>query len=533
MKKALVCAALFLALQAALGQKTSPAQKPRAVPPPTLLANGPGIEFICRPSLERNQLAFLAANGERLGALYKRVTSDPTHFSKTSAESSMLEQAQEARVLDRAVDFCELFKISKTENFAPAYEQWREDVERVCVQDWQRMSISDANVVGLQRIEWARDIDTAKALRAADSRIFTGEVAAAYKEHAAHLDSLAQRTWHDSPVDSEQKAVRDIQQGYQVELARALQKWQEHQSDPAFARVFAEEEQRLNDLATSTFASRGAAGEEAAVCRVWRVYLDSHPASPARAGLRAAIPPPPPAKAPAREVVAPVKAENPPEARALFSKVLGTFGDEARLKDITSFKWTVSRSWKIPGGEIAFTTELLAVFPDQLYMKISSQLAESTMVISPQATFMAAAGMGARDVPSSLRDENMREFKQEPLYIVTHAADPAIKLALGGNAKLGEINAQVLEINCQGYPVRWLVDPASGRLLATRIQEVTPTGPVEFTIEYSDWRPVQGINYPFTHRQLRNGQEMATSQLTSLQLNPAVDPKLFEKPPQP
>ena len=236
-------------------------------------------------------------------------------------------------------------------------------------------------------------------------------------------------------------------------------------------------------------------------------------------------------KAEAKVVMA--TAEKTAEARALFSKVLGTFGDEARLKNIKSFKEAVSENRKSPQGETSLNVESLVIFPDRVYKKINLPMGEVTMVISPQASFMAAAILGTPDLPNSERDEAMRQIKRGLLFIATHAGDPELKVALGGNEAVGEVNAQVLEINCQGSPVRWFVHPASGRLLATRAQQVTPKGPVESTTEYSNWKAVQGINYPFAARQLLNGQEVGTSQVQDLQLNPPVDPKLFEKPSKP
>jgi len=41
---------------------------------------------------------------------------------------------------------------------------------------------------------------------------------------------------------------------------------------------------------------------------------------------------------------------------------------------------------------------------------------------------------------------------------------------------------------------------------------------------------VQGLNIPFHRANKQNGQDSSAAQFTSFELNPQVDPKIFEKP---
>jgi hypothetical protein len=45
-----------------------------------------------------------------------------------------------------------------------------------------------------------------------------------------------------------------------------------------------------------------------------------------------------------------------------------------------------------------------------------------------------------------------------------------------------------------------------------------------------DWKPVNGITLPLLRHNKQNGQDSSTSEYKTIELNPAVDPKLFEKP---
>jgi hypothetical protein len=45
-----------------------------------------------------------------------------------------------------------------------------------------------------------------------------------------------------------------------------------------------------------------------------------------------------------------------------------------------------------------------------------------------------------------------------------------------------------------------------------------------------DWKPMGGLTLPTVRHNKQDGQDSSTSEYTSVEFNPAVDPKLFEKP---
>ncbi len=48
--------------------------------------------------------------------------------------------------------------------------------------------------------------------------------------------------------------------------------------------------------------------------------------------------------------------------------------------------------------------------------------------------------------------------------------------------------------------------------------------------DMDDWKPISGLNLPLVRHNKQNGEDSSTSEYTSLELNPAIDPKLFDKP---
>jgi hypothetical protein len=144
---------------------------------------------------------------------------------------------------------------------------------------------------------------------------------------------------------------------------------------------------------------------------------------------------------------------------------------------------------------------------------------------------MGMTGAGTRDMPSSMKQDRLNTLKRDWIAIAQHAADPTYVFTLGRTEKVGSTEAQIVNVTGNGISVKWALDPQSARLLQVSYQDVGQRGPVQRVIDYSDWRPVDGLSVPFQRSVGDDGQPSATEQIQSYEINPPVDAKLFEKPP--
>ncbi len=55
-------------------------------------------------------------------------------------------------------------------------------------------------------------------------------------------------------------------------------------------------------------------------------------------------------------------------------------------------------------------------------------------------------------------------------------------------------------------------------------------GPTQRTIDYSDWRDMGGLTIPAKRIITENGERVAEDEVKQLEVNPPVDPKIFERP---
>jgi hypothetical protein len=138
---------------------------------------------------------------------------------------------------------------------------------------------------------------------------------------------------------------------------------------------------------------------------------------------------------------------------------------------------------------------------------------------------------GVQDLPASQKEGAVKDIKTHPLVVGQRADDPKLTVRATGSEKVGEVDATILELSLDGADTKWFVDPASGHIL--RIVSRLPGGQGDQVVDFSDWRAVQGLQYPFKRRLSRGGEDAGSVEVLELELNPTVDPKAFEKPATP
>ncbi len=223
-------------------------------------------------------------------------------------------------------------------------------------------------------------------------------------------------------------------------------------------------------------------------------------------------------------------AMNTPEARALLAKVVSFLGGEAKLRTVKATKQTLSQTRKTPQGDLVLDTEQIVVYPDSVRQVLQTPMGEAMMVLSPSAAFQRM-GPQSQDMPATLRQTILNSIHRTPTYVGHNAGDPSkLKVGLGGTEKVGDLQAQILDLDSEGATFRWWIDSATGRILKLESQDVGPQGPTTTTTEFSDWKQVDGVNIPFTVTQFQNGEQIGRAEIKTTEINPTIDPAIFAKP---
>jgi zinc protease len=233
-----------------------------------------------------------------------------------------------------------------------------------------------------------------------------------------------------------------------------------------------------------------------------------------------------PESAPGTPIVATKPANSNSEGKALIAKVAAAIGDGKKLRSVKSIRQTLTSVRKTPQGEIPLDLDQTVVYPNQVYVKAQTPMGEMITVLTPQTGSMSMGGQH-RDMPSAMRDENLKSLRRDILYVAQHAGDSKFIFAAEGSDTIQGVTAKTLAIYTDGTELKWYVDPSSGRVLRAVFRAQASQGPVERVVDYSDWRDAGGLSLPYKRTVTENGELSSEDTVKSIELNPAIDPKLF------
>jgi hypothetical protein len=205
-------------------------------------------------------------------------------------------------------------------------------------------------------------------------------------------------------------------------------------------------------------------------------------------------------------------------------------GGEAKLASIKSVKADLTLTQKTPQGEFPMQMETVIVFPDHLHAEMQTPGGTMNIVVTPDLAFMAVPGQGMRDFPASQKTETIEQIKRDPVFIASHSKDANVYFRAGGSEKIGDVDVRIVDVNAAGASIRWFVDPQSGHILKETYRTLSQGQPVDGETDMDNWKAVNGLTVPFVRHNKQNGQDSSTAEYTTLEFNPTIDPKLFQKP---
>jgi hypothetical protein len=130
-----------------------------------------------------------------------------------------------------------------------------------------------------------------------------------------------------------------------------------------------------------------------------------------------------------------------------------------------------------------------------------------------------------RDTTGNLSGFSKRDAE---FYLSLKFRETFPKVALKDNEKLGEHETAVLEAPGEGNPKRWYFDNQSGLLLRSETRSLS--GKTLESVDYDDYRVVDGVKEPFNIRIVdRDGTDF-NIKLSEVEHNRLIDDASFDKP---
>ncbi len=242
--------------------------------------------------------------------------------------------------------------------------------------------------------------------------------------------------------------------------------------------------------------------------------------------------PPPPGQAqevPAAPIAKPTASN--PEGKDLAAKVVQAMGGLEKLKSVSSLRVDLNEQ-EAEGGPPA-RIQVVIAFPDRMRVDVLTPRGPLAVVVSPTAGFMSATAMGSSDMPPDQKAETMQQIHRDLIYVGQHLDDPSFFFFAGGAEKVGDTDTRIVDVSGGDMVIRWFVDPQTGHILREAYEATGNSGAVQRQTELSDWKTSDGITLPYRHKNSADGHPASVVTYNSIQINPAVDRKLFEKPAEP
>ena len=245
--------------------------------------------------------------------------------------------------------------------------------------------------------------------------------------------------------------------------------------------------------------------------------------------------------APVRQPEVPVAAKALAPAQKLVEEALAAKGGKAKLENLKAFKLTATGTTTIQGQSGPVEISRVLELPDKMRIDatIKPPNAPREIVISVGVSGQTAWQRGPDpksngDVITDITGSDLAsvdfERWREPELILLKAADPAAKLTLAPDET----------IDGKAYAVVRLRSPFGDVDVSLYIDKQTKlVGRMSYTDganvendDFADYRDVGGLEVAYK-RTTASAERSTVLELTTVELDPAVDPAVFTKPGAP
>jgi hypothetical protein len=215
-----------------------------------------------------------------------------------------------------------------------------------------------------------------------------------------------------------------------------------------------------------------------------------------------------------------------PEGKAAVDKLLQALGGSTQVNAARTLRQTMVA---VQQGQRIKTDQSIA-YPDKQAQKISVPQGKVTwVVVTPTLAFTVTGGQ-VRDLSPSQRASLTQALQHDFVNVLQHIDNPKYTFSAVGKEDIGNTEAMVVDVNADGLPTRWWI-AADGKLLQERFSAVEPAEPATLTMRYSSWKSFGGLEYPTKYEVFGEAEHPLLSMtLVTMEVNPALDPKLFQKP---
>jgi photosynthetic reaction center cytochrome c subunit len=213
----------------------------------------------------------------------------------------------------------------------------------------------------------------------------------------------------------------------------------------------------------------------------------------------------------------------PTADQVLDNHVRATGGTAAFAK----IKTRVLKGSLVAEGGFTAPIEIYARAPDKMLMIMHTPGSPTTVAFNGKTAWQKNEN-GLREMVGPEAEFLSRQARS---FAGSSLKDQYAKLEVMGRTKLGEREALVLSPAAAAATERLYFDAQTGLLIRQDVEVDGPQGKTALSVEYADYREVDGVKLPFSRRWSRPGFTF-TQRFDEIKHNVAIDDARFEKPAQ-
>jgi zinc protease len=204
----------------------------------------------------------------------------------------------------------------------------------------------------------------------------------------------------------------------------------------------------------------------------------------------------------------------------------------SKLKSVESMRQSASLALSVQGMNLSASVVATMVFPDRMANTINLPFGEVVQVIDGDSGF-AKSPQGMQELTGDELADARAQIVEDWMYLLGHYDQFPVQLL--ESEDVGGVTCDVVLIWTDDSDDRWLkmyFDPSTHALVRTQQKSkhmVTQTPGISHT-DYSDLRPVDGIQVPHAWVSYFEGEKLIEAELTKLEINPSIDSSIFERP---
>jgi hypothetical protein len=152
-------------------------------------------------------------------------------------------------------------------------------------------------------------------------------------------------------------------------------------------------------------------------------------------------------------------------------------------------------------------------------------------VVGPKEAFIVA-GEGSLPLPDAERLSLLKLMNRNLVAVLQARTRPGFAASVIGTGTVDGTAVELVKVDTGSDALTLAIDPASGHILqSTSESGGGASAKGSLVVNYSDYRKVGSLSYPFKATATFAGQPAFTSQLDKVVVNPKLDEAMFQPPP--